>query len=179
MGIRLPLQTVLDYKEVNGNTPGASSTAGGTAVNFYVPQDSDGLIVKVMASTTGGGYSALIQTTDDGGTTWYDVARTSIVSNTGLPAGGLQNAEIMPISVIAPSGGMNRVVTSLIAPGSIVGVSGTSGFRAAASTLAAGTASGIPIMGTLNRLFLISTGTITATSLIQVQIKVNSQTPNA
>lgn len=177
MGIRLPLQTVLDYKEVDGNTPGASSTAGGTAKNFFVPQDSDNIVVKLMASTTGGGYSAIVQTTDDGGTTWYDIARTSIVSNTGLPAGGLQNAEFLSVPVVGFSGG--KVVASLIATGSIVGVTGSGGGRAAASTLASGTVSGLPILGTLNRIFLVSTGTVTATSLVQVQVKVNSQTPNA
>ncbi len=177
MGIRLPLQTILDYKEVDGNTAGASSVAGGTPKNFFVPQDSDNIVIKVMASVSGGGYSAILQTTDDGGTTWYDMARTSIVSNTGLPAGGLQNAEIMSVPVAGFSAG--RVVSSLIAPGSIVGVSGSSGYKSAASTLASGTLSGIPLLGSLNRVFLVSTGTITATSLIQVQVKVNSQTPNA
>lgn len=176
MGIRLPLQTALDYKEVDGNTPGASSLVGGTALPFFIPQDSDNIVVKLRASTTGGGYSALIQTTDDGGTTWYDIARTSIVSNTGL-AGGLQNAEWLSIPVVGFSGG--KVVASLIATGSIVGVTGSGGGRAAASTLASGTVSGLPILGTLNRVFLIATGTLTATSLVQVQVKVNSQTPNA
>lgn len=173
MGIRFPLQTILTYAEVNGNTPGASSTAGGTAVNFTIPQDTDNIVVKLVASTTAGGYSALIQTTDDGGTSWYDIARTSIVSNTA----GNYNAEWLSIPVVGSSG--SRVISSLVAPGSIVGVTGGSGGRAAPSTLASGTVSGLPILGTLNRVFLISTGNVTATSMVQVQVKVNSQTPNA
>jgi hypothetical protein len=166
LGIRLPLQTVLNYQEVNGNTPGASSVAGGTPLNFYVPQDSDNIVVKLVASVSGGGYSAFLQTTDDGGTTWYDVGRTSIVSNTA----GNYNA----VFLNAPVVGAQAVNT--IVGGSILTIAGTS---AAASTLSARSTSGLPILGTLNRVFLVSTGTITATSMLSVQVKVNSQTPNS
>lgn len=173
MAIRLPLQTILNYVENNGTTSGAASVAGGVPVNFYVPQDSDNIVVKLVASVTAGGYSALVQTTDDGGTNWYDVARTSIVSNTA----GNYNAEWLSIPVAGFSG--SRVVSSLIAPGSIVGVTGSSGGRAAPSTLSSGTVSGIPILGVLNRVFVISTGNVTATSMVQIQVKVNSQAPSA
>ena len=170
MAIRLPLQTILDYREVNGNTPGASSVAGGTPVNFYVPQDSDGVLVKVVASISGGGYRATVQTTDDGGTTWYDVASSSVVSNTA----GNTNADFLYVPVV--SQGMNPTVVSNAQAGSVLG--GTIG-RAAASTLGSRQISGLPLLGTLNRVFLISTGTITATSMLQVQVKVNSQAPAA
>ena len=77
--IRLPLTTVLDYDDV-GQT-GATSVAGGVAKTFKIPQDADNIVVKLTASVIAGAVSATLQTTDDGGTTWYDVARTSVVSN--------------------------------------------------------------------------------------------------
>lgn len=169
MGIRLPLQTVLTYSETGTNVPGASSIAGGTPLNFYVPQDTDNMVVKLIASVTGGGYSATVQTTDDGGTTWYDVARSSTVSNAN-------NTTAQFISVPVISSGINPIVNSSANSGSILG--GTIG-SAAASTLGSRQVSGLPILGTLNRVFLISTGTITATSIVQVQVKVNSQAAHA
>lgn len=170
MGIRIPNQNIKSYSEVNGNTPGASSVLGGTPVPFNTPQDSDAFALSLRASVSGGGYSAIWQTSPDGGTTWYDVGRTSIVSNTGLPAGGLQNAEWLFVSNVGPS---TKVVPSLIATGSIVGVTGSIG-KAAASTLAAGTMSGMPIFNT-NRAFLVSSGTITATSIVAVDIYAHNQ----
>ena len=58
MSIRLPLQTIFSYSEVDGNVPGASSLIGGTARVFVLPQDIDNVIVKFRASVSGGGYSA-------------------------------------------------------------------------------------------------------------------------
>lgn len=170
MSIRLPLQGAVSYQEVNGNTPGASSVAGGTPVPFTLTQDTDNVVVKLKASVSGGGYSAIFQTTDDGGTTWYDVARTSIVSNTGL-AGGNQNAQWLSVPVV--SSGVNTKVTF---GGSIL--TGTVG-SSAASTLGASQVSGLPILSPMNRIFLVSTGTITATSLLSVEVKVNSQSATA
>ncbi len=170
MAIRLPLQGQISYQEVNGNTPGASSVAGGTPIPFTLPQDTDNVVVKVVASVSGGGYSAIFQTTDDGGTTWYDVARSSIVSNTA----GTYNAEWLSVPVI--SAGINPNVISTTRSGSVLG--GTIG-TAAASTLSSRQVSGLPILSPLNRIFLVSTGTITATSIIQVQVKVNSQSATA
>jgi hypothetical protein len=170
MAIRLPLQGIKTYTEVDGNTPGASSVAGGTPIPFVIPMDTDNVIVKVKASVSGGGYSAIFQTTDDGGTTWYDVARSSIVSNTA----GNYAADWLSIPVISP--GINPAQKTLYAAGSIVG--GTIG-KSPASTLGAGQVSGLPIMGTVNRIFLVSTGTITATSLVSVEVKVNSQSATA
>src|SRR3990167_3706425 len=76
MAIRLPLTGALDYSDA-----GTSSVATGTIKTFQLPQDTDNVVLKLTASIIGGGVSATFQTTDDGGTTWYDVARTSIVSN--------------------------------------------------------------------------------------------------
>lgn len=170
MAIRLPLQSfTLD----NSNyTAGANSVAGGTAFNFTLPQDTDNVVVKFTASVTGGGVSATFQTTDDGGSTWFDVARTSTVSN----ARSL-NAEWMSIPVISTGIG-STPQTSVVFTGSVVAFSRTIG-SAAASTLGQSQISGLPIMSPLNRIFFITTGAVSATSLIQAVVKANSQSATA
>ena len=159
MGIRLPLQTIATL--VDSGNVGATSVAGGTAYNFYLPQDCDNALAKMTASISGG-VSAIVQTTDDGGTTWYDVGRTSVVSNANNA-----NAEWLDLPVVGTPERSQKIFS-----GSILG--GTVG-NAAASTLGQGQNSGLPILSTLNRVFFVYTGTITASSLVQVQIKVNSQ----
>mgnify|MGYP001500425928 CR=1 FL=1 len=176
MAIRIPLQKfVFDDKSY---VAGAASINGGDAFPFQLPMDTDNVVVKLQASITGGGVSAIFQTSDDGGTTFYDVARTSIVSNTGLPAGGLPNAEWLSIPVISP-GISSKYVPSLIATGSLVAIQGGTIGRSAASTLTSGQVSGLPILGQYNRLFLIYTGTVTATSLVTATVMANSQSATA
>lgn len=175
MAIRLPLQS---FSFTDSGDVGASSVAGGVPFTFNLPQDTDNVVVKLVASISGGGVSAIFQTTDDGGTTWYDVQRTSIISNTGLPAGGLVNAEFLSIPVIS-AGISSKAVPSLIATGSLVAVQGGSIGRAAASTLASGQVSGLPIMTPFNRIFLVYTGNVTASSLVGVQVRANSQSATA
>lgn len=175
MGIRFPLTTVLDYNDV-GQT-GATSVVGGVAKTFIIPQDSDNVVVKLTASVIAGGVSATFQTTDDGGITWYDVARTSVVSNTGssiLGGGGAINAEWLSVPVMGA--GMNPQVISTVNAGSVLG--GSTG-RAAASTLGSRQMSGLPILGPLNRVFLIYTAAVSSTDLARVQVKVNSESGTA
>lgn|SRR3990167_9668982 len=161
MSIRIPTQTVLTA--IDSGNVGATSVAGGTAYPFLIPQDTDNVVVKFTASVSGGGVSATFQTSDDGGTTYYDVARTSIISN----ARGA-NAEWLSIPVV--SSGINPAVTLFGA--SIVGA--TTG-SAAASTLGSRQVSGLPILGTANRIFFIMTAAVSASSLVQAVVKVNSQ----
>ena len=78
--ISLPLKAVLDVQ--NNGLIGAASAAGGIANEFTIPQDATNVVVKMTASVAGAGVSTVLQTSDDGGTTWYDVARTSVVSDT-------------------------------------------------------------------------------------------------
>ena len=167
MSIRLPLQTVLDYND----TPqtGATSVAGGVAKTFTLPQDTDNVVVKLTASVIGGAVSATFQTTDDGGATWYDVARTSVVSNANNTT-----AQWLNIPVIGP--GINPIVKSNLNSGSILG--GSIG-SAAASTLGSREVSGLPIMSPTGRIFLIYTSAVTSTDLARVQVKANSQSASA
>jgi hypothetical protein len=170
MSIRLPLAqfTFVD----SGYGAGAASVNGGDAFTFTLPQDTDNVVVKFTASVTGGGVSATFQTTDDGGTTWYDVARTSTVSNARNA-----NAEWLSIPVISNGIG-SAPVTSVVFTGSVVAVNRTIG-SAAASTLGSGQISGLPILSQFNRIFVIATGNVSATSLIQATVKANSQSATA
>lgn len=158
---------MLDYND----TPqtGSTSVAGGVAKTFFIPQDADNVVVKLTASVIAGAVSATFQTSDDGGTTWYDVARTSVVSNANNTT-----AEWLSIPVIGP--GINPIVKSAANAGSILGGSPGS---AAASTLGSRQVSGLPILGPLNRVFLIYTSAVTSTDLARVQVKVNSQSATA
>lgn len=168
MSIRLPLQNVLNA--VGGNELGVGSVAGGIAYPFLIPQDTDNVVVKFTASVVGG-YSATFQTSDDGGTTYYDVARTSVVSNANNTT-----AEWMSIPVIGA--GVNPQVISTVNAGSVLG--GTVG-SAAASTLGNRQVSGLPILGPQNRIFVRITGNVTsaAANAYNAQVKVNSQSATA
>ncbi len=174
MAIRLPLKTVLSFNDA-GQT-GTTSLAGGVALPFTIPQDTDNIVVKLSASVIAGAVSATLQTTDDGGTTWYDVARTSVVSNTGasILAGGDINAEWLSVPVI--SSGVNPIVKSTANSGSILG--GTIG-SAAASALGSRQVSGLPILSQQARMFLIYTNAVSGTDKAIVEVKVNSQSATA
>lgn len=164
MSIRLPLQGVLDVTHTN---QGTTSTAGGWAYPFKLPQDTDNVLLKVLPSVVAGGVSVIFQTSDDGGTTYYDVSRTSIASANAVGAA----PQMISIPVV---GALARTVPtgSLIAAGSLV--AGVFNGAPAASTLASGQNSGIPIMGLQNRAFLISTGNATAIDT-RIQVLVNNQ----
>lgn len=166
MSIRLPLQTVFDYNNTTIQGGGPSSVAGGVAKQFSLPLDTDNIVVKLTASVLGGGVSATFQTSDDGGTTWYDVQRTSIVSN----ANGT-NAEFLSPGTI--TGGF-RAFASVVATGSIQTIVGAIG-RTAASTLGVKEVSGLPIMGQVNRVFLQYTSGVSSIINERVTVYANQQ----
>lgn len=161
MSIRLPLTTVLD---VTTTDLGGASVAGGYAFPFKIPQDTDNIVLKFMPSVITGNATVYLQTSDDGGTTYYDVARTSTLS-----LANIQNAHWISAPVI--SAGLNPVVVSPKV-GSVL--SGSIG-AAAASTLGSQQVSGLPILGLQNRAFLTIGGGITQNDGIRIQVKVNSQ----
>lgn len=169
MAIRLPLTTVLD---VTNTDLGAASLIGGYAYPFRLPQDTDNVVVKFSPSVTGAGISAIFQSSDDGGTTYYDVARTSIASNSGAFNGVYQLSQFMSIPTI----GQATTRASVVAVGSTIAVN-TIG-SAGASTLGTGQYSGIPILGIQNRIFMVTTGGATANNS-RVQVYVNQQSASA
>lgn len=167
MAIRLPLRTVLSSD--NSTEVGAGSLLGGVPILFTIPQDTDNIVVKFQAQTAGGGVSAVLQTTDDGGTTWFDVARTSVVSSaTGVLAQWL--------SVPVLSAGINPIVKSIANVGSITG--GSIG-NAAPSTLGSREVSGLPILSQQGRIFLITQAGLSGSTTLLTEVKVNSQSATA
>src|SRR3990167_5523831 len=167
MSIRLPLKIVLDVNNDTVNATGPASTAGGVANTFQLPQDTDGVVVKFTASVLAGGASATLQTTDDGGTTWYDVARTSIVSN----ANNAVTAEWLSAPV-AGLGFSNTNGVASVGTGTAVSVLATIG-RAAASSLGSGDFSGLPILSQQGRIFLRYTSAVT--SILNERVRVYAQ----
>lgn len=162
MGIRLPLQGVLD--QTNTDT-GAGSVAGGYAYPFKIPQDTDNVLLKFSPSISGAGISATFQTSDDGGTTFYDVARTSIASASPVGVG--------PQWISIPTISAANTRASVVATGSVIAVNAIG--TAAASTLGSSQFSGLPIIGIQNRVFVQITGNATAHGGSRVQVLVNNE----
>ncbi len=158
MAIRLPLKTVLTV-----NDSGTSSIATGTLTTFTIPQDTDNIVLKLQASTLGGGVSAFLQTTDDGGTTYYDLGRTSVIS-----------AGTQWLSVPVISAGIGRATlqtTSSVYVGSIG--------NANASSLGMNQMSGLPVLSQQGRVVLsYATDGMSHTTVI-AEVKVNSQSATA
>lgn len=171
MSVRLPIKKVLEVVTPLTAT-GPASTAGGIAHAFTIPQDTDNVVVKLRASILGGGVSATLQTTDDGGTTWYDVARSSIVSN-AIGA----TAEWLSAPVIGAGMRVTHGVAS-VGTGTAVSVLSTIG-TAAASSLGQKEFSGLPLMSTSNRIFLRYTAAVTSIISENVDVLVNSQSARA
>lgn len=169
MGIRLPLTTVLSYDDVG--EIGVGSTLGGKSKTFTIPQDTDNIVMKLTASLVGGSVSGTLQTTDDGGTTWYDIARTQ---NVGVNNNGTA------VWTSAPVIGMGIRSTAPASASTVAGVTFTSILQstgsAAASSLGAGQVSGLPVLSQTARVFLIYTGTTIVTNdKTLIQVKVNSK----
>ena len=165
MAIRNPI-TIASFTTAASEV-GASSVAGGIPFPFQIPYDTDSIVVKFTSSVVSGGYSAVLQTSDDGGTTYYDVARSSIVTNANNTT-----AEWLMGPVLG--GGVNPQVISTVNANSVLG--GTIG-SAAASTLGNRQVSGLPILGIQNRIFLRISGNITnaASNTATATVYANSQ----
>ena len=179
MSIRLPLKNVLDVNNSSLNPTGPASVSGGVAYTFDLPQDTDNVVVKFTASILAGGVSATLQTTDDGGTTWYDVARTSIISDSlgfgSVLGGGHPGAEWLSVPVEGM--GIQTTVGNQV---SVVGFTNTTTVlrtsgSAAASSLGSSGASGLPILSQRGRIFLRYTAAVTSILNERVTVMANSQ----
>lgn len=173
MAIRLPLQTILTAQ--NNGLLGAASVAGGIANTFLIPQDADNIVVKMTASVAGAGVSTILQTSDDGGSTWYDVARTSIVSNAVA-----ENAQWLSSPVIGI--GVRTTYVSGTVP-SVGGQAAASIYaaigNAAASAVGQLSVTGLPILGQLGRTFLVIGAAATGVASVTTRVMVNSQSASA
>lgn len=178
MSIRLPLKVVLDQNNSTIVATGPASTAGGVAYNFTLPQDTDNVVVKFQASVLAGGVSATLQTTDDGGTTWYDVSRTSIVSNANAT-----NAEWLSAPVNGIGARTGYVVPSIIVVDSVIALVAGSIFttigKSPASSLGSRENSGLPILSQQGRVFLRYTAAVTSVLNERITVMTNSQSATA
>jgi len=168
MAIRFPLAKIAQFTAAASET-GGSSVAGGIPYTLVLPQDTDNVVLKFTASVVSGGYSAVFQTTDDGGTTYYDVARTSVVTN----ANGT-TAQWLSIPVISPGVGTAVTQTTSSVYTATIG-------SAAASTLGSQRMSGLPLLSQQARIFVRITGDITdaASNTYVATVMVNSQSATA
>ncbi len=167
MSIRFPLQTVLSQN--NNDEVGAGSVNGFVAgLPFLIPQDTDNVTVKLTVTSAGGGVSAQLQTTDDGGSTWFGVARSSTVSAATGDA-----TQWFSVPVI----GFGFRSASVISTGSVF--SGLMSGNAAPSTLGAtGGYTGLPLLSPTARVVIQMQAGITSSSIL-TQVKVNSQSATA
>lgn len=182
MAIRLPLKVVMDQNNSTIVATGPASTSGGVAYTFDLPQDCDNVVVKFRASVLGGGVSATLQTTDDSGTTWYDVARTSIVSNANATTAEWISAPVNGVGArtgfVSGTGSPSIIIVDSVisAPtitvtGSIYGTIGS----AAASTLGSRENSGLPILSQRGRVFLRYTAAVTSVINERITVLTASQ----
>lgn len=175
MSIRLPLQTIFSVDEGLTET-GPASTSGGVANAFLLPADCDNVVVKYNASIVGGGASLIFQTSDDGGTTWFDVQRTSIISNgTSILAEWLS----IPVATLGLRTGV--ITPSVVATGSVQSFGSvlTTIGRAQASNLAQREVSGLPILGRQARTFRVYTAAVTSIHSESIRVSANSQSATA
>uniref|UniRef100_A0A6M3Y4H8 Uncharacterized protein n=1 Tax=viral metagenome TaxID=1070528 RepID=A0A6M3Y4H8_9ZZZZ len=167
MALRNPLTRVATFSD--DNDTGTGSVTGAILHTFQLPQDTDNVVVKFTGSVVAGGLSAILQTTDDGGTTYYDCARTSIITNA-------TNAKAEWLSVPVIGAGVKTAAT--YATGSIVSM----GIGNAESLqLPQRAVSGLPILDRQARVAIIITGDVTsaASNNCDVTVMTNSQSATA
>lgn len=180
MAIRLPLKAVLSYAQTTENGAGVAGTnasaAGGVAKAFQLPQDTDNVVLKFTASIAGAGASVIFQTSDDGGTTYYDVARTSVITN-ATATNGLAEWLSIPVNGVGVRT-FTQTVASIGSHNNPVSVYGTIG-KTAASSLGQKENSGLPILGLQNRAFIVYQAGITSIISEAVTVYANSQSATA
>lgn len=171
MAIRQPIQS---FQFTDSGDLGAGSVNGAIYHPFILPQDTDNVVVKFRASTVGGAVSAVFQTSDDGGTTYYDVARTSIVSNANLNTAQWLTIPVQGVgfrSAVQAQTSVAGATNTTVALNTIGAVSSL--------TLNHSQQSGLPVLGQQNRVGTIITGDLTAAAVIITEVKVNSQSATA
>lgn len=168
MSIRVPNSPVLDW-----HSSIASAVTDATTVQL--PQDTDAITVAVSSSVFGlTTLQAFFQTTPDGGTTWFDLGSTPVITGTTGPTTvtAAQAPYIAHFDSVGARGFENS--PSVVAVGSIVnkGIN-----QVSSSAIGAGAYSGVPLLSRLFRVFLKATGT--GASDIRTQVYVHNQSNRA
>lgn len=155
MSIRFPLQGVLDYTDTG---VGATSVVSQT---FTIPQDTDNIVMKVTSSVNGTNpaVDVFLQTSDDGGATFYDQAHVSLPQSLAASVITISN----PNAQWASAG----VIGFDVSP-SVIGNASIRGSKS-------NTYTGLPIIGTIGQIQIAYSGVITTNNGVRVQVKANSQ----
>lgn len=146
------------------NLADTSTAAATTTYTFTIPQDSQSLLAKVWLAGTyssSGNTTITFQTSEDGGTTWRDAASTTIGGNITAATMNNQNAHFIDIGCIGTS---DRGVANYIGS-----VAASTLALAAVTGSAIGTTSGLPMLGTLGRVQVTYTATV-STGGVNIQI---------
>lgn len=164
MALSIPTDGVVDYTLPTTDV-GAGSVSGGWAVPFNLASDVTTITVRFRPSVITGHMGAILQSSPDGGTTYYDIARTSTMSlANAVTAQWLVGSTIVP--GVNPRGSGTASIT-----GGAIGAAG-------ASTLSSQQVSGLPLLGTANRVFLIMGGGVTQNDGCRVEVFANGQISN-
>lgn len=159
MSIRIPSSPVLAFRS-------SIASAVTDAATTILPQDTDSITVFVTSSVFGlTTLNTYVQTSVDGGATWVDMGNIGVITGTtgGTPTTALQQPWVAHFDSIGASQGNGT--SSAVAVGSVVTRDIN---QAGASVAAAGTYTGIPIMGRNLRIFHKATGTGASDILTQV-----------
>jgi len=148
MSIRIPLTKIKSVTD--------TATTSTVNYDFILPQDINNLVAKMSVGTfTGTSPTAdvSLQTTDDGGTTWYNLGAFAQVTT------AITNA--------------NALFITIPVDGTSARTNGYTGAAAAAGT--ASYVSGVPVLSPLCRLAITYGGTIGVNAGITVTVMSGSQ----
>lgn len=132
------------------------NTSGIILNTFMIPQDADSIMAKVWLQGTWnatGTATITFQTTEDGGTTWRDVAAVTIGASTVAASMNNTNAHFIDIGCIGSS---DRGVANYIGS-----VAASTLALAAVNASAVGVTNGMVMISTIGRVQIAYTATIT------------------
>lgn len=164
MAIRVPSSPILAFHS-------SIASAVTDAATILLPQDVDAITVVQTSSVFGiTTLNTYVQTSLDGGTTWLDMGNIGVMTGTtgATPVTALQQPYIAHFDVVGAQA--NSGTSSVVNVGSVVTQAIN---KIGASVAAAGTYTGLPIMGRNLRIFHKATGT--GASDIFTQVFTHSQ----
>lgn len=162
MSIRQPSSPVLSFRS-------SIASAVTDAATVLLPQDTDSITVLLTSSVFGiTTLNTYVQTSPDGGTTWLDMGNMGVLAGTtgGTPVTALQQPVVAVFNTIGATDSTST--SSVTAVGSVIVRTIN---KIGASVAAAGTTTGLPIMGRNLRIFHVATGAGASDILTQVFVQ--------
>lgn len=139
-----------------------TNTSGVTNYDFFIPQDTDDVVVKLYTGATFTGTNptldVYVQTTDDGGATWYDVCHFPQLTAAALKAAAYW----------AFASAVGQAKRTQGASWLDIGVATSSSTGVAQYT-------GLPLMSTFMRIAIKYGGTQVANTGVEVRVYANHQ----